>query len=121
MKCELPPPGWHCTRPKGHEGPCAARATEGDFADGLRSLTVHTGTPAPHHPYLKRHQREAIAIASSAEDIEVAIVISLSNDGRHTFSVAGMMPDSPRRAVETLRKVLDELEAVERKHGTPGV
>lgn len=23
-KCDLPPPGWRCTRAKGHEGPCAA-------------------------------------------------------------------------------------------------
>lgn len=22
--CEVPPPGWMCTRAKGHEGPCAA-------------------------------------------------------------------------------------------------
>lgn len=22
--CEVPPPGWYCTRAKGHEGPCAA-------------------------------------------------------------------------------------------------
>jgi hypothetical protein len=24
----LPPEGWYCTRDKGHEGPCAAYATE---------------------------------------------------------------------------------------------
>ena len=23
--CELPPPGWRCSRDKGHDGPCAAR------------------------------------------------------------------------------------------------
>lgn len=23
-KCQVPPPGWHCTRHVGHEGPCAA-------------------------------------------------------------------------------------------------
>jgi hypothetical protein len=23
-KCNLPPPGWYCTREAGHEGPCAA-------------------------------------------------------------------------------------------------
>ena len=22
--CEVPPPGWYCTRAAGHEGPCAA-------------------------------------------------------------------------------------------------
>lgn len=22
--CELPPPGWRCTRRRGHDGPCAA-------------------------------------------------------------------------------------------------
>lgn len=26
--CTLPPPGWHCTRAPGHEGPCAAVPTE---------------------------------------------------------------------------------------------
>lgn len=24
MPCSLPPNGWFCTRPAGHEGPCAA-------------------------------------------------------------------------------------------------
>ncbi len=28
--CDLPPPGWRCTRGKGHEGPCAA-VQEYDF------------------------------------------------------------------------------------------
>ena len=23
-ECKVPPPGWKCTRPAGHEGPCAA-------------------------------------------------------------------------------------------------
>lgn len=27
MKCTKPPKGWHCTRDKDHEGPCAARST----------------------------------------------------------------------------------------------
>lgn len=26
--CDVPPPGWHCTRAKGHEGPCAAVPSE---------------------------------------------------------------------------------------------
>jgi hypothetical protein len=25
VTCELPPPGWWCSREPGHEGPCAAR------------------------------------------------------------------------------------------------
>jgi hypothetical protein len=25
--CPLPPPGWHCTRAAGHDGPCAALPT----------------------------------------------------------------------------------------------
>jgi len=30
-ECEVPPPGWRCTREQGHEGPCAAvRAPEGE-------------------------------------------------------------------------------------------
>lgn len=28
-ECDLPPAGWHCTRGKGHEGPCAAVLMEG--------------------------------------------------------------------------------------------
>jgi hypothetical protein len=23
-KCDVPPPGWYCTRTKGHDGPCAS-------------------------------------------------------------------------------------------------
>lgn len=26
--CDVPPLGWHCTRPAGHEGPCAAVAND---------------------------------------------------------------------------------------------
>lgn len=26
-RCERPPEGWWCSRPAGHEGPCAARPT----------------------------------------------------------------------------------------------
>lgn len=26
--CQVPPPGWHCTRKAGHEGPCAAVPTD---------------------------------------------------------------------------------------------
>lgn len=25
MSCQLPPPGWWCSRDAGHDGPCAAR------------------------------------------------------------------------------------------------
>lgn len=24
QRCEMPPPGWYCTRSSGHDGPCAA-------------------------------------------------------------------------------------------------
>jgi hypothetical protein len=27
-ECDVPPPGWRCTRPKGHDGPCAAWPAE---------------------------------------------------------------------------------------------
>ncbi len=27
-KCDVPPPGWYCTREAGHEGPCAAYEKE---------------------------------------------------------------------------------------------
>ena len=26
--CDIPPPGWYCTRGRGHDGPCAAHATD---------------------------------------------------------------------------------------------
>lgn len=29
--CTLPPAGWHCTRPSGHEGPCAAIPNDRNF------------------------------------------------------------------------------------------
>lgn len=28
-RCELPPPGWSCSREPGHDGPCAASSTSG--------------------------------------------------------------------------------------------
>lgn len=28
--CDKPPPGWCCTRPAGHDGPCAAAPIDGD-------------------------------------------------------------------------------------------
>jgi hypothetical protein len=30
-RCPLPPPGWWCSRPAGHEGPCAAREISDDL------------------------------------------------------------------------------------------
>jgi hypothetical protein len=32
--CDVPPPGWFCTRAKGHEGPCAAIPTREGGEDG---------------------------------------------------------------------------------------
>jgi hypothetical protein len=37
--CTRPPPGWYCSRDKGHEGPCAA-------VEGLCSA-VEGGVPRP--------------------------------------------------------------------------
>lgn len=31
--CTLPPPGWYCTRERGHEGPCAAHPAVGEQDD----------------------------------------------------------------------------------------
>jgi hypothetical protein len=28
--CTLPPPGWYCTRARGHDGPCAAHPATGE-------------------------------------------------------------------------------------------
>lgn len=42
--CTLPPPGWHCTREYGHEGPCAAVPTNNkmntDFVEILHRLHI---------------------------------------------------------------------------------
>jgi hypothetical protein len=34
LGCKLPPPGWWCSREPGHDGPCAARPTDGVTEDG---------------------------------------------------------------------------------------
>jgi hypothetical protein len=45
--CDVPPPGWACTRPAGHPGPCAARPLWKDAEQilaalrGLHQLTRH--------------------------------------------------------------------------------
>lgn len=31
--CDVPPPGWYCTRVRGHDGPCAAHPAGADLAD----------------------------------------------------------------------------------------
>lgn len=38
--CNLPPEGWHCTRERGHEGPCAARPDDESFFRFLWEATV---------------------------------------------------------------------------------
>lgn len=39
MACDMPPPGWTCSRAKGHEGPCAAsQATKGSGSLEFDSL-----------------------------------------------------------------------------------
>ena len=35
-RCDVPPPGWWCSRSKGHDGPCAARPTEPKMLPGLQ-------------------------------------------------------------------------------------
>ena len=30
MSCQIPPPGWYCTREEGHTGPCAAHLRQLD-------------------------------------------------------------------------------------------
>lgn len=32
-ECDVPPSGWRCTRPKGHDGPCAALPTQPESAE----------------------------------------------------------------------------------------
>ena len=44
--CRLPIPGWHCTRTKGHEGPCAAVQD----------------TPAPERSYYVPEEYEVLVI-----------------------------------------------------------
>jgi hypothetical protein len=41
-KCKLPPPGWHCTQPAGHEGPCAA-IENGSFLERCVDKVEHYG------------------------------------------------------------------------------
>ena len=31
QRCAMPPVGWWCSRPGGHDGPCAARPIVGDW------------------------------------------------------------------------------------------
>lgn len=33
--CQVPPPGWFCSRTPGHSGPCAARQAEPESAKGF--------------------------------------------------------------------------------------
>jgi hypothetical protein len=43
-QCQLPPPGWWCTRRAGHDGPCAALPNDDppnpDYDQGLDFLNV---------------------------------------------------------------------------------
>lgn len=32
--CDIPPPGWWCSRKRGHDGPCAAHSTQSPRASG---------------------------------------------------------------------------------------
>jgi len=56
-KCELPPAGWVCTREPGHDGPCAAVAS--DTGAGLASKEDGTDN---FYRYV-RPEREAILVA----------------------------------------------------------
>jgi hypothetical protein len=44
-RCNVPPPGWSCSREPGHEGPCAARPTAGVAPSGAAALAVASGKP----------------------------------------------------------------------------
>lgn len=54
-RCNVPPPGWWCSRDAGHPPPCAARPTTGDAVwsfedniDGRRSVTIRSGGVLVH-------------------------------------------------------------------------
>lgn len=52
--CLLPPTGWHCTRPPGHDGPCAAQRGQGGQPPPFVSLPPIGGDPdsTPIEPQL---------------------------------------------------------------------
>lgn len=84
--CDMAPPGWQCSRPRGHGGPCAARLAPSPVLDASDepmprpritvSRTVHYWT------------EEAGKLIPNA-----AIVVALATDGRrvwlHVFWAGG--------------------------------
>jgi len=50
--CNVPPPGWMCTRTEGHDGPCAAVPTSTTGADVERALGKEV-TPLPYPGWVR--------------------------------------------------------------------
>lgn len=45
--CPVPPPGWHCTRSPGHDGPCAAIPSDRATEAGASAKATATTLPEP--------------------------------------------------------------------------
>jgi hypothetical protein len=45
VACDKPPPGWHCTRERGHDGPCSAWPTPAPSGGGV--LVIKAAPPRP--------------------------------------------------------------------------
>lgn len=71
--CTVPPSGWICTRPPGHDGPCAAHATESLIRDAIRYrfLREDEGTFAVFMP--RKHGHIAFGGEGLDEKVDEAI------------------------------------------------
>jgi len=77
-KCELPPAGWVCTREPGHDGPCAAVAS--DTGSGLREALARAAVDLQLCP---RHNRDGAAdrhIQESRDRIRTAMLLATPTD-----------------------------------------
>ena len=64
--CTLPPDGWECSRPKGHDGPCAATPILGEH--GESSLEVILAALPKFHPAKRLYSELCMKLAEAQED-----------------------------------------------------
>ncbi len=116
--CQLPPPGWRCSRREGHKGPCAARAVtvERERYEGPVSAGHGDDSPSPSAPSTSAPVPTAAEGPPIGSDMGLGIAKTINRpEVRHALAD---VVKAARRAFNGL--VIDEEHPSRALHGKLG-
>ena len=71
LECKRPPPGWSCSRPIGHDGPCAATRDEDENTSSLVKLVNQLRKQMQE--MLFNHANECEVLTNQIEELKATI------------------------------------------------